>query len=235
MKTLFGLGLAAIVSTTATFGQFPPPLPPPNTYNLTFELANVQMNDPTYGMLDWDLAVPFWNHSTGGDTHYVFYGREHLGLSQYYLLMSSTSPVYAPNTQLAGNYSLAFASGYASGTGAGEWINAFISQTLPISSTARSIQLLATGPFKVFVGGAEIPMISLGGDSFAGDITSFAGTTSELKIMNTTPEGFNNVHKPTVVDNIVFSTTVVPEPSALALISLGSLMLFTIVRKFGQK
>jgi hypothetical protein len=225
MKTFFVFGLAAFFSATSTFGQFPPLPPPLNTYNLTFELANIQINDPTYGFLDWSLAAPYWSHSSGGDTQIIYYGREHLGLSQYYLLMSSTSPVYAPNTQLAGNYSLAFASGYASGTGSGEWINAFISQTLPISSTARSVQLLATGPFKVFVGGSEIPMISLGGNSYAGDITSFAGTTAELKIMNTTPAGFENVHKPTVVDNIVFSPTIVPEPSSVALALLGALVL----------
>jgi hypothetical protein len=186
-------------------------------------------------MLDWNLAVPYWNHSAGGDTAIVYYGSEHLGLSQYYLLMSATSPVYAPNTQLAGNYSLAFASGYASGTGSGGWINAFISQTIPIASSTHSIQLLATGPFKVLVGGNEIPMMSLGGNSYAGDITSFAGTTAELKIMNTTPEGFNNVHKPTVVDNILFSTTIVPEPSSFALVSLGSFMLLASLRKTGQK
>lgn len=227
----FGITLLS----TSAFSQFPPLPPPSNAYNLTFELAHVQINDPTYGGLAWNLAVPYWGHGPGADTSSVYYGSEHLGLSSYYLLMSATSPWYAPNTQLAGNYSLAFASGYMFGTGTGGWVNAFISQTLPIASSARSIQLLATGPFKVFVAGSEIPMMSLGGNSYAGDIASFAGTTAELKIMNTTPEGFNNVHKPTVIDNIVFSTTIVPEPSSLALVSLASITLFTALRKTGRK
>jgi hypothetical protein len=231
MKTIVVFALAVFVFASMAFGQSS------FTYNLNFERAVVSQAVPPYVyFLDWNVAAPGWSHSTGGDTHIVYYGNEHLGTSQYYLLMSSTSPYYAPNTQLAGNYSLAFASGYASGGwSSGGWINAFISQTLPIASSARSIQMLATGPFKVFVGGVEIPMISLGGNSYAGNIAGFAGMSAELKIMNTSPEGLANIHKPTVVDNIVFSPTIVPEPSSVALVLLGALVLGNGLRNAVRK
>ena len=229
MKTLFTTIAILITSLHAVLGQSS------FTYNLNFERANVQINNPTYGWLDWNLAVPSWNSSAPGSV--VFYGSPHTGSTQWFLLVSSSSPTYTPNSQLAGNYSLAFSSGYgAYGPGSvpiGPWINASISQTLPISISAHSIQLLATGPFKVFLGDIEIPMLSLGGNSYGGDVTSFAGMTTELKIMNTAPA--NSFGSVTMVDNIVFSATIVPEPSSLALISLGSLTLFASLRRTGRK
>ena len=229
----FGITLLGI----SAFGQFPPPLPPSNARNLTFELANIQINNPTYGWLDWSLAVPYWSHSGGADTSFVYYGLPHAGATPWFFLVSSTSPVHTPNSQLAGEFSLAFKSGYQYYNPTlspiyGPWINSFISQTLPISASAHSIQLLATGPFKVLVGGVEIPMISLGGNSYGGDITSFAGLTAELKIVNTAHEFDQSA---TIVDNIVFSPAIVPEPGSFALVSLGSLFLLSTRRKAGQR
>jgi hypothetical protein len=81
--------------------------------NLDFESALVVVNNPTYGALDWSLAVPGWSHSSGNDTSSVYYRSPHAGLSQYYLLVDSQS---SPNALLAGRYSLAFASGRSSGS-----------------------------------------------------------------------------------------------------------------------
>jgi hypothetical protein len=126
--------------------------------NFDFEQATVVPTQPTYGFLDWNLAVPGWSHSGGGDTSIVYWGSEHLGVSQYYLLMDSTSPFYAPGTQLAGNYSLAFSSGHLSGADFNSpWVNAYIAQTASIPSGDRSLQMLATGPFQVLVGGVNKP------------------------------------------------------------------------------
>lgn len=198
--------------------------------NMNFERAVVQVNDTTYGSLDWSLAVPGWGHSAGGDTSAVYYRSEHLGLSQYYLLMDSTSPTYAPGTQLAGAYSLAFASGIQNGADINSpWVNALISQTGTIPVGTHSVQLLAKGPFDVFVGGAGIPMYSLGANLHGGDVSAFAGSTVELKIVNTAPVG--SVHNPTIVDNILFSPTTVPEPSSLGLLATGAVLILGWTRR----
>ena len=184
--------------------------------NLDFEAAIVETNgQPWPAMwLDWNLAAPGWSHSAGESTAIVFYFAEHLGMSQYFLLMDAISPYYAPGTQLAGDYSLAFASGRLNDPDpSSPWAYAYIAQTGPIPGGARSLQLLATGPFQVFLGGVDIGMSSRGGNAYEGDIAAFAGTLAELKIMNTATA----VHTPTVVDNIVF----IPEPSSALLGSVG--------------
>ncbi len=183
--------------------------------NLDFESAVVQLNDPNFGWLDWSLAAPGWSHSSGASTDIIYYGLPHLGATQIYLLLDPNTQPYGTLAPLAGEYSLAFASGFATGPGESDWIQAFISQTGEIPAAMRSLHLLATGPFSVFVGGVSIPMFSLGGDSFGGDISSFAGTTAAIPIMNTAPYG--SVHTHTVVDNLLFSPLPIPEPSSLAL------------------
>lgn len=199
--------------------------------NLGFESANVQVNNPTYGFLNWNLAVPGWSHGAGSDSSIVYYRNPHAGITPYYLLVDSISPVYAPGTQLAGNYSLAFASGRANSQDFNSaWINSYISQTGNISPSALSVRLLATGaPFKVFVGGAEIPMFSLGGNSYGGNIAGFAGTLSELKIMNNAPVGA--LGSALKIDNILFSSVAIPEPSSLTLVALGLISGLVLTKK----
>lgn len=63
-------------------------------------------------------------------------------------------------------------------------------------------------------------MSSLGGNQFGGDLSAFAGALAELKIINVSPAGNLNV-PPTIVDNITFSPTAVPEPGILTLLALG--------------
>ncbi len=178
--------------------------------NLNFERATGVPTTPGLAFLDWSTAAPGWSHSTGSDTSWVYWWAEHLGTSQYYLLMDASSPYYAPGTQLAGKYSLAFASGHEnSADPTSPWVYAFISQTGTIPVGTLSLRMLATGPFQVTVGSVSILMYSLGGNSYGGDISSFAGQTAAVTIMNTATWE----HTPTVVDNISFSTIAVPEPS----------------------
>jgi hypothetical protein len=181
--------------------------------NLNFENAQVVPTVPMFGFLDWNLAVPGWSHSSGNDTTIVYYGQEHLGGTQYYMLYDSISPVYAPGTQLAGNYSVGFASGYGvPGPGPTPWVQAYLAQTGLIAANVHTIRFLATGSFALFVGGVQIPTISLGGCAYTGDVTAFAGTITEFKIVNTTTQ----FHDPVIVDNIVFSSAPIPEPSTVA-------------------
>src|SRR5688500_12710758 len=93
--------------------------------NLDFEEAQVVLRDKTFGFLDWSLAAPGWGHSQGSDTSIVYYRFEHLGTSQVYLLVDSNSPAFAPGRQLAGKYSMSFASGTSSSSGfPSPWVQA---------------------------------------------------------------------------------------------------------------
>jgi hypothetical protein len=188
--------------------------------NLDFESAVVQPLTSSNLCL-WSVAAPGWGRSDSSSV--IYYQQGHLGVDQIFLLMDSTSPVWAPGTQLAGQYSLALASGYLLNDPSSAWVDAYISQSGDVPSSAQSLRLLATGPFEVFLGGVEIPMFSLGGNSYGGHVSGFAGTTAELKIVNTASVG--DVHHYSIVDNVSFSPEAVPEPSTVALFVLGASLL----------
>ncbi len=209
MKPILTLFLIAATPALPGFGQGA-------FLNLDFESARVVVNEPTFGFLDWNLAAPGWSHVGEGGS--IYYGQEHLGLLGYYMLYDSVSPAYAPGTQLAGRYSLGFSSGYADPSG-GRWEPYYIAQTGPIASDARSFRLLARGSFEVFVGGEPVPMQSLGGSLYAGDISRFAGTTAEFRIVNTA----TTVHTPLLIDNVDFSPVAIPEPAPWAWLGAGLL------------
>lgn len=188
--------------------------------NLDFEQAVIQPLPGDGIFLEWSVAVPGWDSGQG----YVYYRQGHLGVSPIYLLRDSTSPEWAPGTQLAGNFSLSFASGFAGNDPSTPWLNVGITQSGFISSSSRSIRMLATGPFKLLVDGVQIPMFSLGDNSYGGDISSFAGSTARLTIVNTASVW--EVHRYSIVDNIEFSPEVIPEPgTGVFLPVLGLLVL----------
>lgn len=220
MKALPLLLATALTSVASGFGA--------GFTNLDFERAIIQLNDPDFGGLDWALAVPGWNHSSGAATEVVYYGLPHLGTTQIYMLMDSNTYPAGSFTPYEGDYSLRFASGYATmfPTPA-DWTQAFISQTGDIPDATHSLQLTATGPFAVFLNNTLIPMLPLGNHRYGADITAFAGTVAELTIMNTTPvwaawaPEWEGRETSTIVDNIFFSPITIPEPSVLALVGIG--------------
>src|SRR3954452_7314851 len=91
---------AKLVLLALTIGSIFLPISAQSFVNLNFEAAQVVSHDPVFGFLDWNLAAPGWSHSSGSDTTIVYYGQEHLGGTQYYMLYDSLSPVYAPRTPL---------------------------------------------------------------------------------------------------------------------------------------
>ncbi len=218
MKTHYLFALGTLCIGAAACGQ--------STFqNLDFEQAVVQPLPSDNILLEWSLAVPGWSSATS----FVYYREGHLGVGPLYLLMDPTSPVWAPGTQLAGQYSLAFTSGYAGNNPSGPWVNVGIAQSGVVPNSSRSIRLLAhgtfaaTGPFQVFLGAVEIPMFSLGGNSYGGDISGFAGDFVNLRIVNSA--GVGHLGEGVVVDNILFSPEVIPEPSTLGLLGLSGLLL----------
>ena len=220
MKTKCTLLLLTVGFTAAAWGQG-------SFRNLDFESARVVTNDPTFGVLDWNLAAPGWNHSNGSDLGIVYYRQEHFGFTGYYMLYDSLSPVYAPGTQLAGRYSLGFSNGHATGNPESPWQENYLGQSGEIASDVRSFRLLAHGSFEVLVGGVSIPMQSLGGNLYGGDISAFAGQTTEFRILNTS----RTLHTPVVVDNIAFSPMPVPEPSVVVIFGFGVLAWLTVARR----
>ena len=189
--------------------------------NLGFEQAVIQSNDPTYGFLDWNLAVPGWSHSPGPDTAVVYYPNTHLGGTQAFLLVDRFSRYFQP---LQFRYSLAFQSGLSAPDPASSWTSAYISQTGLVPDTAQSLRFLAIGNFAVTVNGNALSTYSFGNNSYGVDITPYAGTVSELKILNTS--GRLDFSK-TLVDAFTFSSTPVPEPNVLWLFALGAVSAVT--------
>lgn len=102
---------------------------------------------------------------------------------------------------------------------AGFQYDAFLSQTADVPAFANSINFFTTGPGpRVTLNGVDIPLIDIGGGRRVGDVSTFAGTTAELKFetQESYPEliGFR-------LDDIVFSPAPVPEPSSFALFALA--------------
>jgi hypothetical protein len=103
------------------------------------------------------------------------------------LLVDSVS---RPENFLAGRYSMSFVSGFNQANPSlpsTVWVNAYVSQTGLVPANTRSINLLATGPIELYAGGNRVPLVSMGGNLFAGDISSFTGATTELKFLNSSP------------------------------------------------
>ena len=177
--------------------------------NLNFESAQVVETTPNFGWLSWNLAAPGWGPGGG----IVYYRQTHLGDAGYFMLYDSQSPISAPGTQLAGRFSLGFANGFAGGQYASKstFYQSYITQTGSIQSNVLSIRLLAKGSFAVFVGGVLIPMKYLGNYHYAGDISAFAGTTTDFRVVNTSDQ----IHDPVVLDNVELSSVAVLEPPVL--------------------
>ena len=204
--------------------------------NLDFENATVPepewwwwtYPESVFVFIPANEAVPGWTvyPKISGGPSSVYYFQPHYGVDPYYLLIDAVSPYYAPGGQLEGNFSLAMRNGWAS---SGEypgpdtpWLSFFVSQVGTIPMGTKSIHLQAEGaPFAVLVDGVEIPMLSLDGNAYGGDISSYAGNVVELKIISTAPVGWDSLSTPTIIDNITFSEIPVPEPTTSVLLGLG--------------
>ncbi|WOO43075.1 hypothetical protein [Rubellicoccus peritrichatus] len=222
MKKEIVLASIALASTASAFT------------NLDFESAAVVSNDPTFGFLDWSLAVPGWNHSKGNDTSVVYYGSSHLGTTQAYSLLDTANPQHFTDAPLEGNYSITFRSGdfdlFADPIVYG---HAFIAQEGTIPVGTRSLSLLAQGEFQVFFDGNEILMSEGSADLRIGDLTPYQGSTGELKIMESGPEWSGSA---VVLDNILFSTTPIPESNNYTLLlSLSIIALIGLNRSNQSK
>jgi hypothetical protein len=181
--------------------------------NRNFEQAVIVTDDEWPIFQEWSIAAPFWNHSAGADTNYVYYGAVHVGQTQWYRILDTA----LEEPSLQGRFSLAFASGFAAGNGTSPWVNAFLSQSVTVPTSSRSLQFLATGPLAVSINGVTQPHLDIGGGRLAVGLDSFAGQLVEVRFVNTSLD----FHDPVVLDGIAFSTSPVPEPAAWLMFSLA--------------
>lgn len=183
--------------------------------NLDFENATVQSNDPVFGFLSWDTAVPSWAHGGGSDSGIVYLGLHHVGLTPWYQLVDTGTQGMAP---LQGSYSLAFANGHADAQSEQSgWIESFIAQSGLVGTNARSVRFQTIGQVEMKVNGVAQTLHALGGNAYAVDITAYAGQIVELGFVNKSAA----LHDPVILDAITVSTTAVPEPSNWAMLLVG--------------
>jgi hypothetical protein len=195
--------------------------------NLNFESANVSGYSP--GPIPTVDAFPDWSAYYGsssdpthsGSLSTVFYDGLSLGGAVVSVEDSNAPSPYGP---IGGNYSaLLWGSIQNAET------TASIGQTGTIPSTAQSLVLwVGISEPEVSFDGQVLLLVDVSNavnyTVYALDISPFAGQTGQL--LFTAP-----VQSETILDNIQFSTSPIPEPSTLALCALGALSLVWRLRK----
>ena len=204
--------------------------------NLNFEQASIAPAPPGY--TPWDAAnrisaasaLPFWSVSEDSTICTAVWGSPIALDETSVALVSGTYP------PIAGNYSVQL-SAYANAP-SGYYRSSSISQAGVIPAGTRSIQFLIASPYQniqpnpiVTLNGAANALreISQSGGviTMAGDVSAFAGNTATLAFLcaatsgGTFPANENYFN----LDDIQFSPSSIPEPSGLALVALGALLL----------
>ena len=158
-------------------------------------------------------ALPGWNGYIGGSqVSTVTYNTVSLGAPA--ISFHDTSSSFPP---IQGNYSVLF---QPQSTTVG------IGQFGQIPGTANSLQFYSgSGSMQVTFAGQAIPLVQLGSTSryliLGGDISAFAGLSGDLRF--TLPSIQFSYANP-FLDNILFSTQTIPEPSIYSLLGCGVLL-----------
>jgi hypothetical protein len=190
--------------------------------NLNFERATIvrDTSSPYYPYAVYaSNAIPGWTPSGFLGSTEILYNDISLGAASVSIF--DTSGVYPV---IDGTFSIQIYGGANGAPGAS------ISQTSLVPVSAKSILFKAYestalgGTLSVSLGGQDIPFSALSTGSnytlYGGDISSSAGQNQQL--IFSAPPG-NNVYW--VIDDIQFSASAIPEPSALGLSALGALLL----------
>lgn len=245
MKSLLNAVIVPSVAAALTVGALTLPVANAAPFqNLNFEQAVVVINDPIFGHLNWSQALPGWSPWSGSpDSATVFYGSGHLGTTQYIMLVDNNQFNQVP---IAGNYSL-----LTKGSMFADGGDAWISQVGDVPSTARAIELLVSGDVPIVsMNGNPVNLIPVGTQNgavrYAGGISVYAGSTATLRInypaTTWTEETWDEEAyiasgglNAGMIDNIQFSTRIVPEPSSCLLAGLGLSVLFGLAHRRRRK
>ena len=158
-------------------------------------------------------ALPGWTGYIGGSqVSSVAYNAVSLGAPS--ISLHGTNSTHPP---IQGNYSVLFQP-YAS--------TVAIGQVGQIPSNANSLQFYSgSGSLQVTFAGQAIPLVQLGSTSryliLGGDISAWAGTSGELRF---TLPSIQFSYADPFLDNILFSTQSIPEPSIYSLLGCGVLL-----------
>jgi len=197
--------------------------------NLNFEAANVSGYSPGDSSVPVASALPGWSAAYVNATNTisasdVWYDGISLG-GAIISVIDSNSPAFSP---IQGRYSaFLFGGPYNSPT----LYSAEISQKGLVSAGTESLLLDAYSfgaAFTVTLGGQNIDMIALqtfaNYTEYGGDIpSSLAGQVATLSIAEPAPN--NNPPSMLELDNLVFSSSNVPEPGTFSVTLLGFLWL----------
>jgi hypothetical protein len=207
----FTVASLAIVFTQAVFAQ--------GFQNLNFENGVfVPIDGDPYGRVQWDQAMPGWQGYVGGmQMTSIIPNGVPIGLPGQTPFIAIIAPPMGSAPE--GSSQIAFG---AATDGLGNRINVALSQTGEIPSQAMSLLFLANYAPAVLLDGRQLAVVTVGtgplsSTLFGVDVTSFAGQTLELRF----EPGLGIDY----LDNIQFSSTGIPEPSAFSLFLLGSLTL----------
>lgn len=188
--------------------------------NLGFESPIAPLN-PVNGLVPASNAVPGWVvYTYGFQAQTVAYNALSLGAAEV-SLQGPGSPV----PPIQGNYTVVL-----QGSSGGPDGQASIAQTGQIPENAESLMFWGiVGPSDVAVGGQTLSLIVAGStpnyNIYEADISGFAGRTEQLSFTA-------QPHSEDIIDNVMFSTSPVPEPSTwvLLLLSAGVVKLIRLIK-----
>lgn len=193
--------------------------------NLNFEAANnlPNLSPGETAFVSMSNALPGWTGYIAGtnQTAQAIYNSISAGAALITLIGHSSA---VSNDVIAGNYTATIDAGEVGPSA----VSAAIAQTGSVSLTAQSLRFDASGNvvgyMAVTFDGQNIPFYRLSAgpnyEVYGGDISGFAGQTGELRF--TENPTASNPFATAFLDNIVFSTTPVPEPTACALVLCGA-------------
>jgi hypothetical protein len=184
--------------------------------NLNFEAANLSAYGTGPAGVSTKDAIPHWTaYIEGQPLTDIVYNTVALDDSAVSIHGTNSSSV----TPIQGKYSILLQGGtqYSYST------NSAIGQTGQIPVNALSLVFWGyISPSGVTFDGQTLSLAILGNtpnyNIYGADISAFAGQTGQLLFTASKLSG-------ALIDNIQFSTTAVPEPSAFALTALGGLLL----------
>jgi hypothetical protein len=192
--------------------------------NLDFEQASISVPPP--GQLSTSAALPGWNvYLNGSPSSTIYY--DNIALDQWDVSIHDSKTFYS--TPIAGLFSVLLQGGR---NGLNQTGSADIAQLGSIDTTSHSILFSAKlvssvpsvpGPIlNVSFKGQPLPIFALAASqtftTYGADVSAFSGQTGELRFSS--PYG-----SWAYLDDIRFSSQVIPEPSTFALLAAGTVIL----------